>query len=110
MPANTTCFRYSANVTADPGAGTNSACFSYPAGSGNADAPQAAPSGPRQMPTSSACFQYPHSCFSYQPHMPRSMPSMCFSYPPATPARSGSRDAAPPGLRQMPTTSTCFRY
>jgi hypothetical protein len=81
MPANTSCFRYSANVAADPGAGTNS-----------------------------ACFQYPHSCFSYQPHMPRSMPIMCFSYPFATPARSGSRDAAPPGLRQMPTTSTCFRY
>ena len=81
MPANTSCFRYPAGVAACPRAGTNS-----------------------------ACFQYPQSCFSYQPHMPRSMPYMCFSYPPVTPARSGSRDDAPPSLRQMPTTSTCFRY
>ena len=78
----------------------NSSCFNYLA-------------SPRQMPTSSSCFQYPLSCFSYQPHMPRSMPFMCFGYPPARPAGIGHRDdvpSAPPGLRQMPGTITCFRY
>jgi hypothetical protein len=34
------------------------------------------------------------------------MPFSCFSYPPP----AGQRDAAPPGLRQLPVTSSCFRY
>jgi hypothetical protein len=73
-------------------------CYSYAAdvpsaGSSRNAAPRARP-GVRQMPF--ACFRYqaeappskPYSCYSY--------PMMCFSYP--------------SGVRQMPGTSSCFRY
>jgi hypothetical protein len=75
-------------------------CVSYPS-----DVPPD-PAGPRQLPTNSACF-------CYQPDAPRSMPAMCFSDPPARPDRienGGEAWPAPPGLRQMPGTLTCFRY
>jgi hypothetical protein len=71
-------------------------CYSYPA-----DVPPGAPvrsgarsalSGPHRMRTGTACFRDPADA-------PRSMPFMCFSYP-----------SAPPGMRQVPTGGTCFRY
>ena len=37
----------------------------------------------------------------------------CFSYPADVPPGIGNRPAAqptPPGLRRMPTTSSCFKY
>lgn len=41
------------------------------------------------------------------------MPYSCFSYPPGGPASIPSRDTAwttPGHLRQMPTSTACFRY
>jgi len=70
-------------------------CFSYTAdgalGATNRSATQRTVPGPRQMPV--------WACFSY--------------YPPAGPPRTGNQGTAPsnlPGLREMPGSSTCFRY
>ena len=63
----------------------------------------------------------PNPCFSYPaavpPEIPRiseaHMPFSCFSYPPGGPASIPDRDsvwASPDSLRQMPASSTCFRY
>jgi hypothetical protein len=93
---------------------TTSSCFSYPdpvsPGSGTL---RWAPSGLRRMPASTTCFRYqaeappsrPLYCYSYQ--------MTCLSYPPAGPACMGDLGdlpLAPPGVRQMPGTITCFRY
>ena len=104
-------------------------CFSYPddvpPGTGNRDAVQSAPSGPRRMPSTGTCFKYqgdvppgirnprtmPHSCSSYLAQVPRSMPFSCFSYPADVPQGGGDSDAIQsdvPGLHRMP--NMCFRY
>jgi hypothetical protein len=73
-------------------------CFSYPAGvspeAGDGDAWPSASPGLRMMPAS--CYSYPMMCFSYPDDMPSG-------------GNPGVVGSAPPGLRQLPT-STCFRY
>jgi hypothetical protein len=69
-------------------------CYNYPAARPDRDAGQAARRDLRRMPAT--CYSYPMMCLSYPDDMPQGR-------------NPGVVGSAPPGLRQMPS-STCFRY